>query len=110
MIRMIETSVVESNYEQVKELDGTNYTMRFLWNERDNHWYMTLKDSEGTDIVTGIKVVADAPFSVNNVLTDFPPGQIWFIDMTGTSPTPDPGLRELGARVRLFYIDEDSLT
>lgn len=106
MIYNVATSTDKSNYEQVVTLDGEDFIIRLLWNERANHWFMTLRDSAGTDIVTGFKVVADIPFAVHCVDERIPAGQLWIVDTTGAGA--DPGLREFGARVRLLYADEDS--
>jgi hypothetical protein len=107
MIRKIQTSTKESNYEQVTSLDGEDFILRFLWNERDNHWYLTIRDSAGSDIITGVKLVADIPIASHVADEDMPAGQIWTIDMTGAGA--DPGLRDLGARVLLAYVEESSV-
>ena len=107
MIRDIPTSTVESNYEQVVTLDGTDFILRFLWNERDSHWYLTIRDSAGDDIATGLKVVADVPFDAHETDDRRPAGQLWTVDTTGVGE--DPGLRDLGRRVLLAYVDAESV-
>jgi hypothetical protein len=107
MIRRIRTSTKESNYEQVTSLDGVDFILRFLWNERDNHWFLTIRDAAGSDIITGIKLVADIPVGAHLTDERRPEGQIWTVDMTGAGV--DPGLRDLGERVILSYVDSVSV-
>jgi hypothetical protein len=85
-------------------LEGVDYTIKGLWNERDSHYYLTIKDASGNDIVTGIKVVADIPFCVHESDDRWFPGVLWVIDSTGSET--DPGLRDFGTRVKLIYVDE----
>ena len=105
MVRLIPISQNESNITQLSTLDGSDYIFRFLWNERDAHWYMTIRDSASVDIITGIKVVCDIPLAVHEASDDMFPGSLWAVDTTGNGV--DPGLRDFGTRVRLIYVDED---
>lgn len=108
MIRKINTSISESNYEQLVALDGEDFILRFLWNERDSHWYLTIRDSSGIDIATGFKIVADVPFAVHVASGMMPHGQLWIIDTTLAGV--DPGLRDIGGRVLLIYVDLENVT
>ncbi len=107
MIRVIPASQTESNFPLVVTLEGQDYIFAYLWNERDSHWYLTVRDSSGSDIVTGIKVVADVPFYVHESDERWPPGDIWIRDTTGSET--DPGLRDLGTRVKVVYVDEEDV-
>ena len=106
MIRTIPLPQNESNFDQLETLDGSDYIFHFLWNERNSHWYMTIRDSAGDDIVTGIKVVADIPLVVHETDERLFPGSLWCVDMTGAGV--DPGLRDFGTRCQLRYVDEES--
>lgn len=105
--RIIPTSTELSSYTQRVVLDGREYTLGFQWNQREAKWYLSLADQDGVAIVHGIKVVADFPLL--RTLTDrrAPPGEIWAQDRSGTGA--DPGLRELGVRVILVYMDAADL-
>ena len=107
MIRFITLPTNESNFEQIMTLDGEDFIVWCLWNERDHHWYMTLRDSSGEDIVSGIKVVSDAPFSVHCSDSRMPLGVLWIVDTTGSET--DPALRDFGTRTKLVYVDEESV-
>ena len=101
-------STTGSNIEAVVSLDGTDYTIRLLWNERASRWFMTIRDADGSDLVTGFKVVADVPFAVHMLPDGLYPGLLWVLDTTGAGE--DPGLRDFGSRVVLMYADEDSVS
>ena len=107
MIRQIPLTQVESNYSQTVTLDGEDYTFRFLWNDRDRHWYLTVRDVAGDDILAGIKVVADIPITTHCSDDRIYPGELWVIDTTGAGQ--DPGLRDFGSRVLLYYVDEEDV-
>ncbi len=103
MIRLIPLSQVESNYPLMVTMDDVDFILYLLWNERDGHWFMTIRDSAGSDIVSGVKVVVNIPLVVHETDGRIFPGQLWAIDTTGSET--DPGLRDFGTRVKLIYVD-----
>lgn len=91
-------------------LDGRDFLLRLVWNGRESRWYMTVSDSGGTVLVSGVKVLAnwpllsttdDQPYRRWN--PDLPPGDLIAVDLT-TDGTP-PGIDELGEgkRVEMTY-------
>jgi hypothetical protein len=109
MIFVIPTDLLESNYPQTSTLDGTAYILELLWNARARRWFMTLSDTDGNRLISGRKLVANIVWGARDVLEALPPGDIWV--RTGPSSNDaDPGLRELGSRVFLMYVDTESAT
>ena len=108
MIRTIRLPSTLSNFELVTTLDGEDYRLGFLWNSRESRWYWRLYDSSGTEILAWRKLVADSPLIAHLTSEAIPPGSLWCLDSTGRGM--DPGLRDLGERHWLMYVDEDSLT
>jgi len=105
MIRRLRTSVTESWYRETVTLDGSEYVLTFAWNERERRWYMDMETVDGTAIAHGVKIVADAVL-LKGVTNDLRPrGLFCSVDMTAEGVDPD--IRDLGSRVRLFYIDEE---
>jgi hypothetical protein len=92
------------NFDLDQSLDGAVYLMTFRWNERESKWYMTLADDTGDPIFAGVKVVADRVISFRTADARMPPGDITTIDTSGAGL--DPGLDDLGNRVKLVYIGE----
>lgn len=83
------------------ELDGIAYSFSFRWNQRIGAWFMTVGDGEGTDIVSGVRIVLslDLLAHYNNVL--LPPGRMYAFDTTGSNV--DAGFEDLGRRVVVLY-------
>jgi hypothetical protein len=46
-----------SNFEQEIILGGRLMIITLVWNSRSEAWYMTIEDSDSSDIVRGIKLV-----------------------------------------------------
>jgi len=105
MIHHIPTSMTESWYRETVKLDGSEYVLTFAWNERERRWYMDMETIDGTAIAYGVKIVADAVL-LKGVTNDLRPrGLLLSTDMTAEGVDPD--IRDLGSRVKLFYIDEE---
>jgi hypothetical protein len=109
VIFAIPTDLLESNYPQTSQLDGTSFVLRLLWNARARRWFMTLSDTAGNRLISGRKLCANIVWGKRDVGEDLPPGNIWVRTST-TSSDADPGLRELGIgqRVVLMYTDNAS--
>jgi hypothetical protein len=103
---IIPTSITKSNYVQNTTLDGVEYVLRFRWNQRESKWYLAIELPDETVLVAGIKVVADWPLLKMQTSELLPPGELFAVDSTGQET--DPGLRDLGERVTLFYFEGDS--
>lgn len=96
----------ESNQEQITALDGVDFLIRLLYNQRSGAHYLTIRNASGDDLITAFKVVPDIPFAVHIVGEGLPAGQIWIVgaDISGEAV----GLRELSKRVYLMYVDEEA--
>jgi hypothetical protein len=99
-IRIIRTPTDDSNYEFVVALDGVDYILRLLWNDRAGRWFLTVKDAAGEGLITARKLCANTPFAAHDLLG--PAGQLWVMCV---SPE-DPGLRDLGENAILLYVEE----
>ena len=103
-VTIIPTSTELANYTQKTVLDGTSYQLEFIYNEREDAWYVSILSDEGTDLINGIKIVADWPLLRRHQAEDTPPGELIAQDTTGAGL--DPGFADLGAGVILLYIDK----
>jgi len=88
-------------------LDDATYTLEFRWNVRLGAWFMSILDEQGTtQIMSGIRLVANwllSPYTIGNL----PPGAFVAWDTSGQGL--DPGLGDLGSRVKLIYITQAEL-
>lgn len=95
------------SFRQRVALDGAEFLLQFAWNQRSAKWYLSVYDTSETPLALNLKVVADWPLT--RLITDerMFPGEVFALDTTGEGI--DPGLSDLGARVKLIYIDAADL-
>lgn len=95
-------------YQEQVTLDGVAYNMQFYFNQRINDnqgkWFVTLADQNNNMLVGPVPVVVNWPLFGRFIDQDMgqPPGSIFAFDTSGQNL--DPGQFDLGARVRLFYL------
>lgn len=92
-----------TSYEQRTELDGEEWLLSFRWNARIDRWFMSISALDGTPVLTGACVSLNIP--LNRRAVSGPPGA--FVALSETAQEDPPGLLELGARVKLYYISPD---
>lgn len=94
-------------YEQVTNLDGTDYVLRFKYNQRENCWYLTVGLPDGTDLVRGIKLVCHWPLLRRFTDERLPLGEL--VVISNTDDDSPPGLEELGEdlRTELTYFSRE---
>ena len=91
-------------YDFAVELDGALFSFAMRWNDRDAAWYMSIADSLGVLIVSGVRVVPGWDLLRRSVDPRRPQGAIVAVDTTGGGM---PGLTDLGARVLLVYDSDE---
>jgi hypothetical protein len=86
-------------------LDGRDFNLRFLWNQRVDRWSLDINDAEGAPLAVGIRIVSNLSlldyYQWNPAL---PPGQLIAHDLSRNN-APPPGFYEMavGRRVELTY-------
>lgn len=82
-------------------LEDVTYTLRLRWNTRTEAWFVDILDAQGeTQYLTGVRLVVNFPLAAYNTGRQ-PPGSFVAVDTSGTQT--DPGVDDLGDRVRLLY-------
>lgn len=97
----------QARFDFTVVLDGVAYLFLFSWNSRDSAWYMSLFTEDETPICLGVKVVVNWPLCYRTRSPLKPPGLLMAFDQA--SQGVNPGLEDLGGRVRLLYFDADSV-
>lgn len=83
------------------ELDKTTFNFGFEWNDRDSGWYMSLADVNQVPLLSGRRIILNYPL-INLYRNEaLPLGDLMAIDTTGMDT--EPGLLDLGDRVKLTY-------
>lgn len=103
----IPTDSENSTYTQVLQLEGVFYLFDFHWNTRDEAWYCSIFLTDGTPLVSGIKLVVDYELLASYKVANQPPGALFLIDTT-LNGLPC-GRNELGVRCKLLYLTSDEL-
>lgn len=109
--RLIPTRTDQIDYTQTVSLDGVEYQFRFVWNQREEAWYLAISDIAGVSIVSGLKVVVGSILNLHVVADNAPKGFLFAVDSQAADTTPgiDPGINDLGDRVGLIYIDAEDV-
>lgn len=90
------------------QLDGAFYGIRLRWNRRAACWFMDLSDATGAPLASGVGLRLGAPLTMRlRTRPGMPQGVFGLVDTTGSGV--DPGLDELGQRVRLVYLTAQEL-
>lgn len=94
-------------FEFVLTLDAVAYKFLFSWNSRESGWFMSLFLEDDTPVWSGVRVVVNWPLQQRSRVSNRPPGLFMAVDAQETKT--DPGLTDLGKRVRLLYFDAESV-
>lgn len=92
-------------YDQRTELDGEEWLLTFRWNGRLDRWFLSIDALDGTPVLTGAGIGLRLP--LNRRAVGGPPGV--FFALSETAQDDPPGLLELGARVKLYYLTAEEV-
>jgi hypothetical protein len=92
------------HWEQTYTLDGIDYVIGARYNQRENHYYLTIGSPSGDTYAGGVAAVCNWPLFCTSRSSSLPPG-VLLITPNG-SDASDPGLDEIGVGLRceLVYI------
>ena len=65
-------------------LDGTQYQIRMLWNDRGGYWTLSLRSDSGASLLEGVKAVPDYPLLHPYRGTGIPPGELMVVTLDTT--------------------------
>lgn len=88
-------------YDMQVVLEDVTFTLEFRWNAVEECWYMDLKAEDDDPIVTSVKVVVDFPLC--NRVNDPRRPSGYFMANDTANLGEDPGIADLGDRVRLLF-------
>ena len=107
-VTKIPTSTTFPFYDMEVDLDGVLFLLSFKFNGRDQAWYMSILDPNGTQLRSGLKVVSDWPLMrLWQEIQIRPAGEMVAVAQGGIAR---PALiDELGEEVVLTYLDAEEL-
>lgn len=96
-------------YTMTSTLEGTDFVLEFRYSQREETWYFSVSLTDGTSLVSGVKVVCNRPLLARFADNRLPKGEL-----VATALGPDaspPRLTELGEgkRVELVYLTSAEL-
>jgi len=107
----IPTSNQIPTYEFGTTLDGTNYILQLYFNPRMNNgageWMLSISDKSRNLIVAPVPCVVSEGLFNRFIDLAIPSGTVFTFDTSGN--TEDAGQFDLGNRVRLFYLESETI-
>jgi hypothetical protein len=94
----------QSAWSQRTTLDGRDYALDFAWNARGGAWYLSISDTFGNALLTGIKLVSNRPLLARfRFVVGLPPGDFMAASLDGKTDYAQYG--ELGSTIPLYYFE-----
>lgn len=81
-------------------LGGREYLFTFDWRALESKWYLDISTNEGEALISGIKLCLGVNLLRRSRDERIPLGLLFLVAAIGSE---DPGLDDLGTRVRLMY-------
>lgn len=102
----ITDSALQRVDEQLVQLDGVEYLLRFVWAPREQAYYLSLLDQDENPLALSIRLNINAPLLRRFRDPRLPPGSLLCVDLSDrgaeiTQPS------DLGQRVILAYVTAD---
>lgn len=95
------------NYEYSNTLDAASYLLRFTYNGRDQHWYLSILSTESTELRSGIKLTTGNALLFLWRVQGRPPGNLTMVDPAGLDR--EAAFDDIGAIVFLTYVEQSTL-
>ena len=95
-------------FDQVTNLDGTDYLLSFRYNQREARFYLTIGAPDGTIYASGAALVCNWGLFRNVQDSRMPPGVLIVLPMGPDDTAPALGELGPGKRCELWYLDAAS--
>lgn len=93
------------SYTFLSSIENVTYSFKVRFNDREQSWRLDIRESNGTPIVQGLKLLPNQNLTRGYKDSRLPSGNFYIIDSFGkvTKPT----FESLGDRHRLIYFSEE---
>lgn len=105
MAEIIQVPVGTPSWQQRVSLDGQNYYLSCVLNERLNRWFFSMSDDTQTPIIEGRKILASKNLLRGIAAGNRPPGVLMAVDLSGKDRNPN--YTTLGTEIALVYVPFD---
>lgn len=99
----------EPHFDQVTNLDGTDYALQFRYNQREQCYTLTIGSPEGETYHSGAKLIPLWALFRDSVDTRMPPGRLIVLVNGEDRSTPKLGELGKGKRCELCYFTAEDL-
>ncbi len=106
-IEILQLDSTHQNCETTFDLDGVLFRLRTRYNARIDSWIASLYDAEGNPISVGRRLTVGNMLFPWLATQNSPAGQLIAID--SQDEDQDPGEKDLGTRVSIFYFDAEEI-
>lgn len=89
------------------QINGSPFYFHVLWNDRDSSFYMDVMQTDGTPIISGVRMVLHAFLGRTANQPPVVAGVFMCIDTSGQYR--EAGIDDLGSRVQLVWISQIDL-
>lgn len=96
-------------YSLIATINETDYRMLFGYNTRDDHWYLSVSLTDGTELATGIAVVANTPLLARWQWDQRLPQNGFLMAVDASGEDKEPVKEDFGDRVKLMWIPFEDL-
>lgn len=104
MTYLVPMSVEGSAYfTQTVNLSGQSFSFRFLWNERDQHFYMDVETVDGKR--NSVKLVLNCPLLGKTPVTDL--GDFYLLSQDSSADPENIGYSQYGSVWNLYWVPFD---
>lgn len=91
-------------YSLSVSIEDTEYRMRFSFNTRDEHWYLSVEQLDGTPLVSGTAIVANTPLLARWAWKPELPQNGYLMAVDSSGEAAEPAKEDFGDRVKLLWI------
>lgn len=86
MLLVVDTSAAADSldFDQLTQLEGRQYLLRFTWSARESSWYLRIYDQDQNPIALGIRLVVGWPLLRRFRDPRLPPGILFVGDTSET--------------------------
>lgn len=104
---IIPTQLGISAFDISLSLDNVTFNLRFIWNSRENEWYMDIRDVDNISLILAVKLVFDYNMlAAYESIEGLPLGIFVFIQ---SSPDAVKTSENFGTDFLLTYFDQSEV-